>query len=195
MCVDGSVGQWVGSGQITKNLINLDLIEMIQFCLKIYVHVPVITVKSQQLFLPPATKLGQGNIFRSVCQEFCPQGDIYFRTLNVLQFKKCEYFILFNQHISEVILAVICLLIIFCSKSFLLGNCFQNHCLMAIKACGESYDLLVLRVREIYFVIKFLITRWRIGISSVPGWELNWVFIKYVGLTRPKRRYGSVHKH
>ena len=25
-------------------------------------------------FLPPATKLGQGNIFRSVCQEFCPGG-------------------------------------------------------------------------------------------------------------------------
>ena len=24
-------------------------------------------------FLPPATKLGQGNIFRSVCQQFCPQ--------------------------------------------------------------------------------------------------------------------------
>ena len=24
--------------------------------------------------LPPATKLGQGNIFRSVCQELCPQG-------------------------------------------------------------------------------------------------------------------------
>ena len=24
--------------------------------------------------LPPPTKLGQGNIFRSVCQEFCPQG-------------------------------------------------------------------------------------------------------------------------
>ena len=36
MCVDGSVGQWVGPGQITKNLINLDLIEMIQFYLKIY---------------------------------------------------------------------------------------------------------------------------------------------------------------
>ena len=32
------MGQWVGSGQITKNLINLDLdlIEVIQFCLKIY---------------------------------------------------------------------------------------------------------------------------------------------------------------
>ena len=30
------MGQWVGSGQMTKNLINLDLIEIIQFCLKIY---------------------------------------------------------------------------------------------------------------------------------------------------------------
>ena len=29
-CVGGSVGQWVGSGQSTKNLINLDLIEIIQ---------------------------------------------------------------------------------------------------------------------------------------------------------------------
>ena len=27
-------------------------------------------------YLPPATKLGQGNIFRSVCQEFCPQGKL-----------------------------------------------------------------------------------------------------------------------
>ena len=25
------------------------------------------------VFLPPATKFGQGNIFRSVCQELCPQ--------------------------------------------------------------------------------------------------------------------------
>ena len=32
----GSVGQWVGSGQMTKNLISLDLIDMIQFSLKIY---------------------------------------------------------------------------------------------------------------------------------------------------------------
>ena len=31
--VSGSMG---GSGQITKNLINLDLIKIIQFCLKIY---------------------------------------------------------------------------------------------------------------------------------------------------------------
>ena len=30
------VGQWVGPGQIIKNQINLYLIEIIQFCLKIY---------------------------------------------------------------------------------------------------------------------------------------------------------------
>ena len=34
--VGGSVGPWVGSGQFTNNLINLDIIEIIQFCLKIY---------------------------------------------------------------------------------------------------------------------------------------------------------------
>ena len=32
----GWVGQWVESGEITKNLINLNLIDIIQFCLKIY---------------------------------------------------------------------------------------------------------------------------------------------------------------
>ena len=32
----GSVGQWVGSGHIAKYRINLDLIEIIQFCLKTY---------------------------------------------------------------------------------------------------------------------------------------------------------------
>ena len=31
----GWVGQWVGSGQMTKNLIDLDVINIIQFCLKI----------------------------------------------------------------------------------------------------------------------------------------------------------------
>ena len=30
------VDQWVAPGQIIKNQINLDLIEIIQFCLKIY---------------------------------------------------------------------------------------------------------------------------------------------------------------
>ena len=29
------MGQWVGSGQITKNLIDLDVIEIIQFFLKL----------------------------------------------------------------------------------------------------------------------------------------------------------------
>ena len=29
------------------------------------------------VLLPPATKLGQGNIFSRVCQEFCPQGRGY----------------------------------------------------------------------------------------------------------------------
>ena len=33
---DSWVGQWVGSGHIAKYRINLDLIEIIQFCLKIY---------------------------------------------------------------------------------------------------------------------------------------------------------------
>ena len=32
----GSVGQWVGLEKMPKNLINLDLSEIIQFCLKIY---------------------------------------------------------------------------------------------------------------------------------------------------------------
>ena len=31
----------------------------------------------QSRLLPPATKLGQGNIFRSVCQEFCSQGGVW----------------------------------------------------------------------------------------------------------------------
>ena len=33
--MDGSVGQFVGSGHITKYQINVDLIKIIQFCLKI----------------------------------------------------------------------------------------------------------------------------------------------------------------
>ena len=34
--MDGSVGQWVESGHVTKYQMNLDVIEIIQFCLKIY---------------------------------------------------------------------------------------------------------------------------------------------------------------
>ena len=38
MCgwLGGSVGQLLRSGPITNNLINLDIIKIIQFCLKIY---------------------------------------------------------------------------------------------------------------------------------------------------------------
>ena len=32
------------------------------------------TFFKEMRYLPPATKLGQGNIFSSVCQEFCPRG-------------------------------------------------------------------------------------------------------------------------
>ena len=35
-CMGVWVGQWVGSCQISKSQINCDLIEIIQFCLKIY---------------------------------------------------------------------------------------------------------------------------------------------------------------
>ena len=35
-CVGGWVDQWVGSGQMTKNLIDFEVIKIIQFCLKIY---------------------------------------------------------------------------------------------------------------------------------------------------------------
>ena len=34
--LSGCVGQWVGSGQITIYQIHLDLIRIIQFCLKIF---------------------------------------------------------------------------------------------------------------------------------------------------------------
>ena len=34
--IGGLVGQWVGSGHIAKYQINLNLLEIIQFCLKIY---------------------------------------------------------------------------------------------------------------------------------------------------------------
>ena len=37
------------------------------------------TLGDANLLLPLATKLGQGNIFRSMCQEFCPQGGMHGR--------------------------------------------------------------------------------------------------------------------
>ena len=35
-----------------------------------------LNLKFHKLLLPSAKKLGQGNIFSSVCQEFCPQGEV-----------------------------------------------------------------------------------------------------------------------
>ena len=37
-------------------------------------HLSFRAIYTERVFLPRATKLGQGNIFRSVCQQFCPRG-------------------------------------------------------------------------------------------------------------------------
>ena len=42
-----------------------------------YVPQGLRTVDEKAFLIPPATKLGQGNIFSSVCQEFCSQGGAY----------------------------------------------------------------------------------------------------------------------
>ena len=61
--VGGWVGKWVGPGQIIKNRINLDLIEIIQFCLKIYDLLDVLDIFLDILLEPPQslmeTKWGQ----------------------------------------------------------------------------------------------------------------------------------------
>ena len=49
----GSVGQWVGLGQSTKNLINLDLIEIIQFFLNIYELLDILDIFLDILLKPP----------------------------------------------------------------------------------------------------------------------------------------------
>ena len=52
------MGQWVGSGQITKYLINLDLIERIQFCLKIYDFLDILDIFLGILLKPPQPLMG-----------------------------------------------------------------------------------------------------------------------------------------
>ena len=54
-CVGGSVGQRVGLGQSTKNLINLDLIEIIQFCWNIY---DLLDIFLDILLKPPQSLMG-----------------------------------------------------------------------------------------------------------------------------------------
>ena len=45
-----------------------------QFEISLSLHMKFICNPS--ILLPAATKLGQGNIFTSVCQEFCPRGGV-----------------------------------------------------------------------------------------------------------------------
>ena len=54
----GSVGQWVGSGHITKYQINLDLIEIIQFCLNIYDLLNILDIFLDILLKPPQPLMG-----------------------------------------------------------------------------------------------------------------------------------------
>ena len=50
--------QWMGSGQIIKNLINLDLIEIIQFCLNIYDLLDIFDIFLDILLKPPQPLMG-----------------------------------------------------------------------------------------------------------------------------------------
>ena len=54
----GSVGQWVGSGYITKYQINLDLIEIIQFCSNIYDLLDIFDIFLDILLKPPQPLMG-----------------------------------------------------------------------------------------------------------------------------------------
>ena len=54
----GSVGQWVGSGRITKYQINLDLIKIIQFCLMIYDLLDILDIFLDILLKPPQPFMG-----------------------------------------------------------------------------------------------------------------------------------------
>ena len=56
--IGGSVGQWVGSGHITKYQINLDLIEIIQFCLNIYDLLHILDIFLDILLKPPQPLMG-----------------------------------------------------------------------------------------------------------------------------------------
>ena len=40
-------------------------------------HYLILIVKQDEHHYRPQTKLRKGNVFTSVCQEFCPQGKVY----------------------------------------------------------------------------------------------------------------------
>ena len=52
------MGQWVGSGHITKYQINLVLIEIIQFCLNIYDLLDILDIFLDILLKPPQPLMG-----------------------------------------------------------------------------------------------------------------------------------------
>ena len=52
------MGQWVGSGHITKYQINLDLIGIIQFCLNIYDLLDILDIFWDILLKPPQPLMG-----------------------------------------------------------------------------------------------------------------------------------------
>ena len=58
--------------------------------------------KFHRIYLRPATKLGQGYIFRSVCQQFCPQGGacvvLFGGGACVVLFGGCAWFYLGGMH-------------------------------------------------------------------------------------------------
>ena len=68
------MGQWVGSGHITKYQINLDLIEIIQFCLNIY---DLLDIFLDILLKPPQPLMGlflllksEVSLFSMRCHKF-----------------------------------------------------------------------------------------------------------------------------
>ena len=89
-----SVGQWVGLGHITKYQINLDLIEIIQFCL-IYDLLDILDIFLDILLKPPQLLMGLFFVifFPHACLHF--KSDIrkdnkrsHVKLHNILFFKK-----------------------------------------------------------------------------------------------------------
>ena len=62
-CVGGWVFQWVGLGHITKYQINLDLIEIIQFCLNMYDLLDILDIFLDILLKPPQPFMGLFSLY------------------------------------------------------------------------------------------------------------------------------------
>ena len=62
----------------------------------------IYTLMFSYSLLPAATKLGQGNIFRSMCQEFCPQGGVGLVLGGCLKFSGGRGVWSFQRGVSEI---------------------------------------------------------------------------------------------